>query len=383
MKVGTPFDRAALVFAVILITSVAVGIKEVVDIMPLGDSLSICCHACQVSPQILPAAYRHRAEPLAPWEGYIRKLYKVLQRHVYTELQKHGLRAFRFRYVGRVKTCMKNASTDMRVPTNDWDVAYEGHYGYTTKRLLHEVVMPALQTNNPDIVILIIGTNDLIAAPQSTRGGGSARRVTLSNIEQILRILLDGMNHVGESPVKTSFRRHVIVAQIPPIHFSVIGGDRLSKQFAKKGHRTAILNAGVADLVTRLVAEQQTNDHVRRLHLVDLNTNFSVIDHLHGDGLHPNDAGEQLIAERVFNGIAPLISGRYWHNNFELPEPSTESVTDAAQGEGDEGGTDPAVLVAVIVAAVFVVVLGLRHFSRRSRLSMTIVQSATNSAVVR
>ena len=298
-------------------------------IMPLGDSLSICCHKCSVPSSSITG--KGHVEPITPWGGYIRKLWKALAS------ERDLNRTFDFEFVGRVRTCMINSSKETRVRTDDWEVRYEGYYGYSTSRILTEVLHAALNVSDPDIVVVILGTNDLIQArignvPGSSGGGGRVQRA-VRNLKTIVQRILCVRS---ESPTEAAacaarlFSRQVVIGTIPPILFSAI---RAAPPSAKKPHRVRQLNEAIAAFVSEfnLVEEElATNDKGRskkrlhtapdagdstgnlaspsrttrpflpRLHLVDLSSNFSMQDDLHGDGLHPNDQGEDKISQRIF-----------------------------------------------------------------------------------
>jgi lysophospholipase L1-like esterase len=294
-------------------------------IMPLGDSLSICCHRCSVPSTSITG--KGRTEPVMPWEGYIRKLWLLLD-----AARRDKNSSFEFEFVGRVRTCMINSSQEMRVKTSDWDVRYEGYYGYPTGRILSEVLEPALAAADPDIVLVILGTNDLI---QAKAGSGSRVQRAVQNLRSIVRRVLciagardkGGVKGVVAGPLDSSkggaicegrkFSRQVVIGTVPPILFSAV---RAASPAARKPHRLRQLNDAIKDMVVEFHAMEEASNLLldrpgRRLHLADLTTNFSVHDDLHGDGLHPNEAGERKIAQRMLHVLL---------HDLELADPSRQ-----------------------------------------------------------
>jgi lysophospholipase L1-like esterase len=277
-------------------------------IMPLGDSISICCNYCAVPAGVLVRKELH--EPPTPWDGYIRKLWLRLK----AEEQRQASipvppsHRFAFSYVGRVVTCMVNRSETMRV-ADDWEIRYEGYYGYTTGRVLGEIVAPALQANDPDIVLLMLGTNDLIQAKAGNRMG----RVigAIHNLKLLLEVLLTTPR---SDPEVQGRSRHVLIGKIPPIWFGQIKAVPPS---GRKPHRVAALNREIEKLVASLVDAQReryvqlhgrADGFLATVRTVDMFSNFSVTQDLHGDGLHPNALGEDKMSARWYNGLVPILN---------------------------------------------------------------------------
>lgn len=285
-----------------------------IRIMPLGDSISICCNYCAVPAGVL--VRKELAEPPTPWDGYIRKLWHQLKDEERAQQKNPALpeaAKFKFTYVGRVVTCMVNRSESMRVP-DDWDIRYEGYYGYPTSRVLHEIVRPAVAASDPDVVLLMLGTNDLIQARSGrvSRVGGA-----IQNLKAIISILLESPRVDGGS---LGASRHVLIGKIPPIWFNQI---KAVPPNARKPYRVTHLNTEIDKLVDGLVAAQRDRylqipgvsaaDFVPTIRSVDMFTNVSAQTDLHGDGLHPNDAGELKLSSRWFAALTPIIKSPVAH----------------------------------------------------------------------
>lgn len=307
-------------------------------IMPLGDSISICCNYCAVPAGVLVRKDLH--EPPTPWDGYIRRLWHKLKAEELRQsslLNADGGRGggdFRFEYVGRVRSCMVNRSETMRVP-DDWEIRYEGYYGYTTGRVLSEVVAPALEASDPDVVLLLLGTNDLI----QLKSGGRLGRVgtAIQNLKALIELVLttprrEGGHRAGQS-------RHVLIAKVPPIWFGQI---KAVPPAARKPHRVAALNREIGKLVTTLVDAQRqryaqlhgggasiADGFIPTVSVVDMHTNFSVTEDLHGDGLHPNALGEDKISERWFHGLMPLMQNPVLFYNIPVAQNDDKLLQEA------------------------------------------------------
>ncbi|CUG92198.1 GDSL-family lipase, putative [Bodo saltans] len=316
--------------------------QGVFRVMPLGDSISICCNYCAVPAGVLVRKDLH--EPPTPWDGYIRNLWhklkaEELRQAAAVSSREHQHQAedtFRFTYVGRVHTCMVNRSETMRVPA-DWDIRYEGYYGYTTSRVLSEVVAPALQVNDPDVVLLMLGTNDLIQA----KAGGRLGRVgnAIQNLKAIVGLLLTTPRADSKDAGRS---RHVLIGKVPPIRFSQI---KAVPPAARKPHRVASLNREIEKLVVGLVeAQKQRYIQLRgqaaaasflpSIAFVDMYQNLSVTEDLHGDGLHPNHHGEEKISTEWFRGLGPLMHAPEAFRNIPAAQNDDALLQQAMRAEG-------------------------------------------------
>ena len=117
----------------------------------------------------------------------------------------------------------------------------------------------AVTTHEPDVLLVLIGVNDLRASVSPARAAG--------NVEQALRDGLSASPGVG-----------VLLAEIPPADAPDI-------------EVVAQYNAQLRDVATRLRTEGAA------VWTVDLFTDYDM-ELLHFDGLHPNDMGDEFIAAR-------------------------------------------------------------------------------------
>ena len=151
-----------------------------------------------------------------------------------------------------------------------FDRDHEGHSGWKVDQILDS--MPGwLATYTPDVVLVHIGTNDMLAN-QSTES-------TLDELEGVVDALREDNPHVM-----------VFVAQLIPIADPTFD--------ANVDAFNAALPAAVADWTSP----------ESPVILVDQNTGFDTNIHAY-DGVHPNATGEQLMADRwmaAFEAARPL-----------------------------------------------------------------------------
>ena len=159
----------------------------------------------------------------------------------------------------------------------DWD--HEGHGGFTTTQIRGNLTN-YLEGNIPDIVLIHLGTNDLLQ--------GLSEATSEANLENIVA------NLRGKNASVT-----ILLAQIIPADYQEGTGQQAAVEN---------LAANVPSYNTMLAefAAGQTSD-ASRIILVDLNTDFP-IDQLDPDGIHPTATAEEFMAERWYGQLAPLLS---------------------------------------------------------------------------
>ena len=153
-----------------------------------------------------------------------------------------------------------------RARFSDFDPDHQGHWDWHADQILANADSFA-STNQPDVVLLHIGTNDM-------RRNESIDS-TLNEIAQIIE----------------TFRFHnpnvaILLAQIIP---SSVGNDRIN-----------VLNSRLPALVSSLQSESS------ELILVDQNTDFFLSSDSY-DGVHPNQSGEQKIALRWLDALRQIL----------------------------------------------------------------------------
>lgn len=159
--------------------------------------------------------------------------------------------------------------------------ANEGHIGFTIddapavdRHGIAPLALPAIDRTSPDIVLLMIGTNDI--GTRNALEGAPAR----------LAALVDAI---------TTHDPHLalFVAEIPP----TANDDDAAPERA--------YNAAVADIV------RSRANAGKRVTLVDMygpfTANAAYRSEYLADGLHPNDAGYDVMARIWYDAVGPLV----------------------------------------------------------------------------
>jgi acyl-CoA thioesterase I len=168
-------------------------------------------------------------------------------------------------------------SNDSHGPADSFDLDNEGHSGFRTTDILDG--LPAwLASSAPDVVLLHIGTNDILEC------WGSA--IPAENIKKIIDLV-------------QRYNRNVIVilAKIVPLGGHTLDfndrycgdGERLDQTVMALNDQLALLAASNAGVV-----------------LVDLYAILNADTDLR-DGIHPNEIGQQKIAAAWFAALKPVL----------------------------------------------------------------------------
>jgi hypothetical protein len=158
---------------------------------------------------------------------------------------------------------------------HSFDHDHEGHPGWRAEQIL--AVLPTwLKGYTPDIVLLHIGTNDVMTN-QTTLS-------TINEIEQIVNVLR------ADNP-----KVIVLLAKIIPT-------------------RDPILNQRIIELNQRIDGIIMSKSTVESpVVIVDQNLGFNAAEDI-DDGLHPNRTGAEKIAQKWFEAIAKAVQLRYLPN---------------------------------------------------------------------
>lgn len=168
-------------------------------------------------------------------------------------------------YRARLARALANASmpvtwvgTQGRAP-----LVHEGHTGWSIGQIA--AALPAwMQQHQPDIVLLMIGTND---AP------GDQPMAMAATLRALAILIVDG------------WRTPLVLATIPPL----------------RGHQATVDAYNAA--IRALVAEMRAGG--RRVALADAAARMGAGD-VGPDGIHPNDDGYAQIAAAMFDGLRVL-----------------------------------------------------------------------------
>lgn len=144
---------------------------------------------------------------------------------------------------------------------------HQGVSGWTVEQVMTTVPVPALQTM-PHIVLLHAGTNDMYA------------RTNVSRIAERLDALIERLEKAAPAAL-------IVVAEILPLT------DPELREAARQYN---------AEVRRRVQARAARGEHVL---LVDQFSGFSTA--LLRDGVHPTQAGYELMAERWYTAIAPYL----------------------------------------------------------------------------
>jgi lysophospholipase L1-like esterase len=159
-------------------------------------------------------------------------------------------------------------------PTTVAGVAFpqdnDGHSGWTIDQIAGLVPSPALQTN-PDIVLLMIGTNDMYSTSQP-----------VAQAPQRLAALLDAI-------IKGDARALLIVAQITPL------------QNSTWETQVVTYNAAIPALVQ---ARAGAGKHIA---MVDMHTGFVTATMLSSDGVHPNQTGYNHMGDVWYAALKDVL----------------------------------------------------------------------------
>jgi lysophospholipase L1-like esterase len=150
-------------------------------------------------------------------------------------------------------------------PDGDFDRDHEGHWGWTINQVLERLDGWA-RAANPDVALIHLGTNDLF---QGDDPDTIARE--LAEVVTVLR---------AANP-----RVAIFLAELIPA----------------RGSEAAYVpvNARIRALSSMGTSESPVT-------IVDMFSGFDVDAHTY-DGVHPNAAGESLLAERWFSALAPFL----------------------------------------------------------------------------
>jgi hypothetical protein len=179
-------------------------------------------------------------------------------------------------FVGSLDTDNKGRT----FPDPNFDHDHEGHWGWRADEILADLAS-WLTGYTPDVALVHLGSNDAIQ--------GNTVNSTLDEIEDIIGILRN--DNAGIT---------IFLAQI------------LSLEDADWNANVEGINAGLATLASNL------DQALSRIILVDQNSGWNIANHTY-DGVHPNEEGEERMAQRWFDAfenfyssqnVAPEISGQ-------------------------------------------------------------------------
>ncbi len=181
-------------------------------------------------------------------------------------------------FVGSLDTDNKGRT----FPDASFDHDHEGHWGWRADEILADLA-DWLTGYTPDVALIHLGSNDAIQA--------NTVASTLDEIEDIIGILRND-----------NARIVIFLARILPL------------ENADWNEKVEGINAELVTLASNLDEAQSP------IILVDQNSGWSITDHTY-DGVHPNLAGEERMAQRWFNAFDAFYS-----SGNETPEITGQST---------------------------------------------------------
>jgi acyl-CoA thioesterase I len=218
--------------------------------------VSLCC-ACQSQSSANPNAVR--IMPLGDSITQGDRTHNSYRRPLWLKLQRAGFKNIDF--VGSTRSHLGGSA-----PNPDFDQDHEGHWGWQVDEVLSRIDGWARATN-PNIVLIHLGTNDV--------GGGEKPERAIAQLRDLIQALR-----------KVNPQVKILLAQLIPI----AGGEARIQQF----------NQQVAQLA------KESNTPNSPVFLVDQFSGFNAEKDTY-DGVHPNESGEQKIADRWFNQLKEIL----------------------------------------------------------------------------
>ncbi len=223
-----------------------------------GTLLSVLCMATSTS-KAVPAENPTRIMPLGDSITQGDSKHNTYRRPLWIQLRKAG---YNIDFVGSTREHVKGHS-----PLSDFDQDHEGHWGWRVDQVL-EKIDGWSRINNPDIVLIHLGTNDLFH--------GKSPESTLEELWQLVQKLR-----------RTNPRVKLLIAQLIPC------GDTVKIQ---------LFNQGIATLA-RITTTQESP-----ILAVDQFSGFNAAAGADTyDGCHPNEAGEKKMASRWFAALKKVL----------------------------------------------------------------------------
>lgn len=198
---------------------------------------------------------------------------------LWDDLQADGVTG-NFEFVGSMTNNPQNCQGN-----SGWDMHHEGHSGYLAINIANNNLAGWLQNTRPDIVMFMLGTNDIT-------GGHSTSEITAAytKIVQLLR----NKNHNVKIIVSFSFLEINLDA----------GTDNGTKidLLIPLSYAQDKVNA-LNNAIPGWVASQTTTNSP--IVIADCATGFTTSQLR--DGIHPNAAGDQIIASRIHPVLLKII----------------------------------------------------------------------------
>lgn len=212
-----------------------------------------------LSPEVARSENLIRIMPLGDSITQGDKNYNSYRRLLWKQLYNEG---YNFDFVGSTQQNFMGAP-----PVSDFDLDHEGHWGRRVDQIL-ENIGGWVRTTQPDIVLIHLGTNDIIQ--------GQSVESTIAELKELIYKIRN-----------INPRIKILIAQIIPC------GEKA---------QVRQLNAVIAQLAS------QTNSSESPVISVDQFSGFNPTLNVDTyDGCHPNESGEKKMASRWFTALKKLL----------------------------------------------------------------------------
>ncbi|WP_187261077.1 SGNH/GDSL hydrolase family protein [Pontibacter beigongshangensis] len=180
----------------------------------------------------------------------------------------------------------------------NFDRNHEGHWGWTTQHILHGTsngeetgnLTEWLSKHKPDIVLMHLGSNDMF------KNAGIPE--TTDRLQEIVGKLRQANPDVV-----------ILMAQLFPAHPDAAG--------QQESRNIPLLNAEISKLAKEL--------HTGKSPVVLVDQHFGIDpekDKHTYDGIHPNEVGEEKMAQRWFDALQPFLNGNPLSSGAEQLPPA-------------------------------------------------------------
>ncbi|MEO0519584.1 MAG: hypothetical protein AAF171_20015, partial [Cyanobacteria bacterium P01_A01_bin.116] len=199
-----------------------------------------------------------------------------------------------------------------------FDRNHEGHGGWTISEI-SAAVNGWLDSFQPEIVLLKIGTNDIGFSPTGQQGGELSIQAAINQLSSLIDQIL--------TRVPTT---RIVVSSIAPAVFDDIDPN-LFGLLPNFEQRVQAFNALIPDLVASKTTQGK---------LVSFADSFSALDpaqHISSDGVHPNESGYAQIADVFNTAIQNLLSTPPDGTENMTAFPASFALSSLATGDGSDG----------------------------------------------
>ncbi|MBN2536289.1 MAG: hypothetical protein JXB88_25630 [Spirochaetales bacterium] len=212
----------------------------------------------------------------------------------------------------------------------DHDGDNEGHGGILATNMADQnQLSPWLSATNPDIVLMHLGTNDC----WSNRDTNT---------------ILNAFSKLVDQMRSNNPNMKILVAKIIPMD--------PSRSCSECNNNVTALNNAIPGWASGKSTSQSP------ITVVDQNSGFSYTSDTY-DGVHPNDSGDQKIADKWYAALTPLLSGGPTETPYPTPTATPVTVTNPSVLHGDVDSSGSIDIVDALLIAQYYVGLAPVNFN--------------------